>query len=665
MKILFTLMMTAGMLCAEEYDVVVYGGTPAGIAAGVTAAREGASVVMIEPTRWVGGMVTGGLARSDIGKKETIGGFAKEFFTKAAEGLGPKFMWYAEPKTNLKVFEAMLAEAKVRVVKEQALKSVKKTGGRIGAITTTDGTEYAGSQFIDASYEGDLMAMAGVGYRVGREGKSEYGEPLAGFLPMPVRPRTDEVMASGKAGPSYIHGTPAKISALDEKGEPVFGVKRATAEPGSADGLTQSYNFRVVVTQREDIKVPFPRPAGYQPERYELLLRLIRSFPKVAFNRLFHLGEIAAGKYDLNAQGLFSTDYPGGNTGYPDGSWDERDRIRQDHINYTQGMLWFLGNDGRVPEELRKEANSWGLCRDEFTDHENWPYALYIREGRRMKGAYTMVQNDCQRAVRKPDSVGMGSFVIDCHIVQRIVTEDGSVTDEGSFPDAPAQPYQIPYRSLTPKQEECVNLLVPVCFSASHIAYCSMRMEPVYMAMGQASGLAAVQAGLREKKPVQQIDVEALRKKLKEQGAVLELDVPGAIMAEDLPGVVVDDADAEFTGEWTHSSYGAPVNLSSSHDGGEGKGEKKATFKLKVPQAGNHELRFFYSAASNRASNAKVTILRGERSSTVEVDQRKLAAFASLGVSKFAAGEELVVTVKNDDADGIVSVDAVQLLPVK
>lgn len=649
---------------AEKYDVVVYGGTPAGIAAGVTAAREGASVVVIEPTRWIGGMVAGGLAKSDVGKKETIGGFPKEFFTRAAQGYDAKWMWYAEPKRNMAVFEEMLAEAKVKVLKDARLKEVLKTEGMIERVTTEDGTVYEGRQFIDASYEGDLMALAGVSYRVGREGRAEYGEALAGFYPMPVRPRATEVMASGKTGPSYIHGTPAGIPALDEKGEPIFGVVRAKGEKGEADGLTQAYNFRVVVTRREDLKVPFPKPENYRPERYELLLRLIGTFPKVGFDRLFHLGEIAEGKYDLNAQGLFSTDYPGGNTGYPDGSWEERRRIRQDHIDFIQGMLWFLGNDGRVPEELPKEANEWGLCRDEFTDHGNWPYALYIREGRRMKGEYVMVQEDCQRKVRKPDSVGMGSFIIDCHIVQRIVTEDGMVADEGAFPDAPTQPYQIPYRSLTPQREECGNLLVPVCFSASHVAYCSMRMEPVYMAMGHASGLAAVEA-MKSGKGVQGIDVEALKGKLKEQGAVLELEIPGALLVEEMEGVVVDDADAEFTGEWVHSNYGAPVNLSSSHDGGLGKGEKSATFRLKVPKKGNHELRFYYSAAANRASNVKVTVVRGERSSTIEVDQRKLAAFASLGVAKFSAGEEVVVKVVNDDADGIVSADAVQLVGVE
>lgn len=665
MKILVFLATSMVAAAAGSYDVVVYGGTPAGIAAGVTAAREGASVVVIEPTKWIGGMVTGGLARSDVGKKETIGGFPLEFFTSAAEGYDPKWMWYAEPKRNLEVFEAMLKEAKVVVVKGRTLDTVEMSGNWIAGVTTDDGKTYLGDQFIDASYEGDLMAKAGVGYRVGRESREEYGEPLAGFYPMPVRPRTEEMMASGKRGPSYIHGTPAKIPALDENGAPVFGVRRVKAEPGSADGLTQAYNFRVVVTQRKDLRIPFPKPEVYRPERYELLLRLIQSFPKVAFDRLFHLGEVAEGKYDLNAQGLVSTDYPGGNTGYPDGDWSEREKIRQDHIDFIQGMLWFLGNDERVPAELRAEANSWGLCGDEFKDHANWPYALYVREGRRMRGQYVMVQNDCQRTVRKEDSVGMGSFVIDCHIVQRIVAEDGTVMDEGAFPDAPAQPYQIPYRSLTPKPEECGNLLVPVCFSASHVAYCSMRMEPVYMAMGQAAGLAAVRAGMVEKKPVQQIDVQALRAGLKEQGAVLELNIPGAVMAEDLPGVVVDDADALFVGAWVMSSYGSPVNLSSSHDGGEEQGKKNATFRLKVPEKGNYELRFYYSGSSNRASNAKVMVLRGERRSTVEVDQRKVQPFASLGVSKFVKGEELVVTITNEDADGIVSVDAVQLLPVE
>ncbi len=240
-----------------------------------------------------------------------------------------------------------------------------------------------------------------------------------------------------------------------------------------------------------------------------------------------HLGPISNDKFDLNAQGLFSTDYAGGNTGYPDGDYDMRARIWQDHVDYVQGFLWFLGHDERVPQALRDDTNSWGLCRDEFTDNGHWPYALYIREGRRMVGEAVMVQKDCQTDVTKPDSVAMGSFTLDSHIVQRLVTPEGTVIDEGSFPDAKTNPYEISYRVLTPKRAECENLLVPVCMSASHIAYCSLRMEPVYMALGHAAGVAAVSA-IRTGRSVQEIDLPALQAKLRAQKQVMSLPVKSA-----------------------------------------------------------------------------------------------------------------------------------------
>jgi len=656
-----------------SYDVVVYGGTPSGIVAGIASAREGASVVILEPTRWIGGMVTGGLAKSDVGKQETIGGITKEFFMRAAARYEGQFMWFAEPHANMETFQAMLQEAGVPVLTSQQIKKVVKDGTRITSITMADGRAFSGKQFIDATYEGDLMAKAGVSYVVGRESQEQYGEPLAGFHPMTVRPRTDEVMASecpcldGK-GPHYIHGTPTKISALDEKGKPIFGVKKATAKPGSADKLTQAYNFRVIVTKRPDIRVPFPKPDGYARKRYVLLLRLIKAYPSVAFGRLFHLGEIANGKYDLNAQGLFSTDYPGGNTGYPDGDPAARERIWKDHVNYVQGLLWFLANDDRVPNELREEANEWGLCSDEFTDNHHWPYALYVREGRRMTGEYVMVQKDCQKEITKPDSVGMGSFVIDCHIVQRIITEDGMVTDEGSFKDAPAKPYHIPYRSLTPKRAECENLLVPVCLSASHIAYCSLRMEPVYMALGQASGVAAVQA-LRSEQSVQGIDVAALQAKLSERNAVLTLNLPPDTPASSFPGIVVDDENANFTGEWTASSFGNPIEGTSHHDGNADKGGKTAVFTVRLPQSGRYEVRFAYAAAPNRASNVPVTITHADGTATATVNQKSPPNldkhFVSLGTFRFEKEKPASVTVGTAGTDSFVGVDGVQLLLVE
>ena len=672
---LLLILSLASTLSAADFDLVVYGGTPAGLSAGIIAAREGASVVVIEPTKWIGGMVTGGLCHSDVGKEETIGGFPREFFARAAAAKPDTPMWYAEPSVNLGTFQTMLREAGVKVITAQALKSITKEGALITSLTTSDGTTYHGKEFIDATYEGDLMAAAKVSYIVGRESTAQYGEPLAGYHPMPIRPRTIEVMESdcpsiGGKGPSYIHGTPTNISGVDAQGKPIFGVFPDPKQtPGSADKLTQSYNFRICVTQRADILVPFPKPANYDAARYELLLRLIHAFPGIRFGRLFHLGNVANGKYDLNAQGLFSTDYPGANFDYPDGDAATRARIWQDHTDFIQGMLWFLGHDERVPQTLREQTNSWGLCKDEFADNAHWPYALYVREGRRMIGEYVMVQKDLQADIFKDDAIGMGSFLIDCHIVQRILAADGTVRDDGSFQDTPALPYQIPYRSLIPKRAECENLLVPVCLSASHIACCSLRMEPVYMALGHASGLAAVMA-IKAKTPVQNIGVPALRKKLLEQKAVLELaSLKNMIRSALLPGIVMSEQSAEQIGHWTGSAYGSPVDGSSIHDANTEKGSKSVIYRLKIPASGKYEVRVSYAAAPNRASNVPVSIEHAKGTQTVLVNQRTAPPidklFVSLGTFTFSADKPAVITISNKGTDGIVGADAVQLIEVK
>lgn len=671
--LLAAILAAAFVFAANAEDVVIYGGTPAGLSAGIVAAREGASVVVIEPTKWIGGMVTGGLCRSDVGKEQTIGGFPREFFTRAAAAKPDTTMWYAEPGVNMATFQEMLKEAGVKVITAQSLKSITNDGARITGLTTSDGTTHTGKMFIDASYEGDLMAAAKVSHIVGRESRAQYGEPLAGYHPMPIRPRTIEVMESdcpsiGGTGPAYIHGTPASISGLDANGQPIFGVfPAAKLQPGDADHRTQAYNFRICVTQRPDIFVPFPKPANYDASRYELLLRLIQTFPGIRFGRVFHIGAISHGKYDLNAQGLFSTDYPGANFDYPDGDSATRARIWQDHIDFTQGMFWFLGHDERVPQGLREQALSWGLCKDEFADNDHWPYALYIREGRRMIGEYVMVQKDLQTDIFKEDGVGMGSFLIDCHIVQRILAEDGTVRDEGSFQDTPALPYQIAYRSLTPKRAECGNLLVPVCLSASHIAYCSLRMEPVYMALGHASGLAAVQA-LRANQSVQAIDVKALREKLLAQKAVLELpELANMPRSAKLAGIVMDDQQAEKNGHWTGSTYGNPVDGASIHDANGEKGSLSITYKLTVPKNGRYEVRVSYAAAPNRASNVPVAVRHASGTESVIVNQKKAppidGLFLKLGEFEFEAARAAVITIRNGDTNGIVGADAVQLLP--
>ncbi len=681
LRLFYVLLCLLGSVEAAEYDLVVYGGTPAGLSAAVAAHRENSdlSILVIEPTRWIGGVVTGGLTRTDKGNVETVGGIAKEYFERAREIGGEDTpMWYAEPKDNMAAFMEMLEECgdAITVVTELRVKSVEKNGNRIRSITLDDGSTAEGKVFIDASYEGDLMARSGVSYLVGRESHDQYGEELAGFFPMPIREHGPETMGNacpcvGGEGPHFIHGTPTEIEALDEGGEPIFGVVRAdpNATPGSADGLTQAYNFRLCVTQREDIRTPFPKPDHYDPARYELLLRLIESYPEVAFGRLVHLGEIANGKHDLNAQGLYSTDYAGGNVDYPDGDYATRDEIWQDHEDYVKGYFWFLQHDGRVPKKLRDEVATWGLCQDEFVDNDHFPYALYVREARRMIGEYVMRQQDTWTDIVKPDSVGMGSFILDCHIVRRIVTEDGTVTDEGSFSDSPTRPYQIPYRTLLPKRDECENLLVPVCLSASHVAYCSIRMEPVYMAMGQACGVASAMA-LAGNAVVHDIPTDVLRGKLKERKAVLELEgMADLITVDKLPGIVVDDLDAEFVGHWSNSPFGNPIEGSAAHDGNTDKGEKSATFTIEIPEDGRYEVRFAYASSSNRASAAPISIEHAEGTANMTVDQRKTPGheklFTSLGTWRFSKDKPAVITIRNDNTDSYVSVDAVQLLEAR
>jgi hypothetical protein len=366
--------------------------------------------------------------------------------------------------------------------------------------------------FADATYEGDLMAQAGVSYTWGREGTDEYGESLAG-----VRDRTPKHQFTVQTRPYDASG-----KLLPE----VSNVKKATA--GSADKKVQAYNFRVCMTKVADNRVPFPKPAGYDAARFALLARMLEEMDKVkkAAGQPWTAVDVMKpdplpnGKTDTNNNGAFSTDYIGGSYDYPNGSYATRARIWEAHRDYVQGFLYFLQNDPQVPQGLHDEMAPLGLCRDEFTDTENWPRQLYVREARRMIGEYVMSQKDIQSALTKPDAIGMGSYNSDSHNVQRIVNGDGFVENEGDM-QVPVTPYQIPYRVMVPKRAQATNLLVPVCFSATHVAYSTLRMEPQYMIIGHAAGVAAGHA-IKHSIPVQDVDVGALIAMLKSQRAVLE-----------------------------------------------------------------------------------------------------------------------------------------------
>lgn len=502
----------------STYDLVVYGATAGGVATAVSGARAGLKVALLEPRRNIGGMASGGLQRTDVGRREVIGGMALEFYGRAAIKYNMSrylhdVAWLMEAHVAETIFKEMLQEDGVHVFLHRRLREkngVVKDGTSIREIITENGDIYRARIFADATYEGDLMAQAKVSFTWGRESSREYNESLAG-----VRTNTPK------------HQFVVKLTGRDAQGQLLPEIQPdKLGREGDGDRKVQAYNFRLVLTQDKSNQVPFPKPTGYDSKRYELLAQLIAALEKKAAGRPLHyreffgVGFIPNQKADFNNYGGFSTDYLGKSWDYPNASYARRDEIWRDHVEYTQGLFWFLAHDPRVPKSLQDSVNAWGLSKDEFTDNNHWPHQLYIREARRMIGEYVMSQKDIQTERTKPDAIGMGSYNSDSHNVQRIIGPDGFVFNEGDM-QVPVQPYQIPYRMITPKRAESTNLLVPVCFSATHVAYSTLRMEPQYMIIGQAAGIAAKMA-IDGNKPVQTIDTDQLNKALRNQGAIME-----------------------------------------------------------------------------------------------------------------------------------------------
>ena len=501
----------------QTYDLAVYGATAGGVITAVTGARMGLKTVLLEPRRHVGGMVTGGLSRTDVGRREVIGGYALEFYWRAGNAYDmaqylQEIAWLVEPKVAEPIFRQMLREAGVTLVFNQRLRErggVARSAGRVQSITMESGERYSAKVFADCTYEGDLMAQAGVTYTWGRESSAEYGESLAG-----VR------------GETPLHQFLVDLSprGADAKLLPEISAEPPAA-PGSADRKVQAYNFRMILSHDPANQAPYPEPASYDPARFDLFARLLTAMQRKQ-GRPARLGEVLSviaipnHKADINNNGAFSTDYIGKSWEYPNATYARRAEIWRDHEEYTKQLFWFLAHDPRVPPALQQEANEWGLAKDEFPDNGHFPNQLYIREARRMVGEYVMSQKDIQTALTKPDPIGMGSYNSDSHNVQRIVNAAGIVRNEGDM-QVSVEPYQIPYRVLLPKRNEVRNLLVPVCFSATHVAYSTLRMEPQYMILGQAAGVAAALA-IRRSVAVQDIDTAALTRILVEHGAILE-----------------------------------------------------------------------------------------------------------------------------------------------
>jgi hypothetical protein len=513
-----------------RFDVVVYGGTSAGVAAATQAARMGKSVVLIEASQHLGGLSSSGLGMTDSGNKAAIGGLSREFYRRVAIHYAQPTAWRFqvpsdykhfqpgadacfrfEPHVAERIFIAMLQEAGVTIALGERLDlrdGVKKNGTRIAAIVMESGRTFAGKMFIDASYEGDLMARAGVEYAVGREGNAKYGETLNGVQTVHaqghqfLRP-IDPYVRPGDPSSGLLSGIHSGIPGRD----------------GAADSLIQAYNFRLCLTDVPENRVPFPKPKGYDQRRYELLLRYLTP----EWNDIFGNQQAMPNrKTDTNNHGAIGSDDIGMNYDYPNGDYAVRAAIVREHETYQQGLLWFLANDPRVPRAVRNRVGRWGLAKDEFTDHGNWPWQIYVREARRMVSDYVHTEHDCRRTRATPEPVGMGSYNMDSHHCRRYVDLDGHVRNEGDVQVSPGGPYTISYRSIRPKTEQCTNLLVPVCLSCSHIAFGSVRMEPVFMILGQSAATAACLA-IDDDVDVQKVSYSKLRRRLLDDGQMLEL----------------------------------------------------------------------------------------------------------------------------------------------
>jgi hypothetical protein len=504
---------------ATSSDLVVYGGTASGIMTAYSGAREGLHVILLEPGTHLGGMVTGGLSATDLGHFQIIGGYARDFYVEAASHYGVHDLlkgpnWLSEPHIDETIFAEWLKKAGVEVHFKERLREsngVVKTGTHISRVVTEDGKIWQAKIFADCSYEGDLMAQAKVTYSVGRESTEVFGENLAG-----VRVDTPKHQFLWKISP---YGDQHRLMPYVDPGP--------MGNNGEGDKKVQAYNFRLILTNDSANRLPWTKPAGYEASRFALLARYLQEFQQhmhraPVLHDVMNPVAIPAHKADFNNNGPFSTDYIGKSWTYPDATYAERKQIWGDHLLYTQSFLWFLSQDPQVPTSLREEINTWGRAKDEFADTDHWPDQLYIREGRRMVGEYVMRQADLQTDRTKPDSIGMGSYNSDSHNIQRVAMPDGSVRNEGDV-QVSVQPYEISFRAILPKPSETDNLLVPVCLSASHVAYSSVRMEPQYMIIGQAAGVAAALAS-KTNQPVQKIDLAELQKQLREHGAVLHLD---------------------------------------------------------------------------------------------------------------------------------------------
>lgn len=632
-----------------EVDICVYGGTSAGVIAAYTAKQLHKTVILVSPDKHLGGLTTGGLGYTDIGNKYAITGLSRNFYRRIGQHYGKLEQWIFEPHVAENIFQEYIKAAKVPVLYEYSISSAKKENGHITEIVISgpDSRVVKAKMFIDCSYEGDLMAKAGISYTVGREANSQYNETYNG-----VQLRE-------------IHQFPDGIDPYKTPGKPesglLWGIAGGTlAEKGAGDKYVQAYNFRICLSDQPANQIPITKPEGYDPARYELLIRLLEHTNPKDLGPLLKLDLMPNGKTDINNKGAFSTDMIGMNYDYPEADYATRKKIIHDHEIYTRGLLYFIGHDERVPAHLREEMLKWGYPKDEYKDNGHWSPQLYVREVRRMVGAYVMTQANCQSKETVTDGVGMAAYGMDSHNCQRLVV-NGMVKNEGDVEIGGLSPYPIAYRSIIPVAGEAKNVLVPVCLSASHIAYGSIRMEPVFMVLGQSAATAAAVA-IDNKTSVQEADV----KKVQEMLATNPLvdNSPAEILVDDN-----DAAHVTITGEWKaaiHGGYGASMLTDDS----KGAVAKSVRFSPEIKKAGKYEVYTYVPRLPGMDGNIHVKMNDGQRTtekliagSTVKVLGQTTGEWVSLGSYQLKAGKGAYVEIDNYKTDGIVVADAVLFIP--
>ena len=639
----------------QQADICVYGGTSGGIIAAYTAKKMGKSVLLIEPGRHVGGLTTGGLGYTDIGNKYAITGLSRDFYRRIGTHYGKFEQWIFEPHVAAQNFQYYIKSASVNILYRHRLVAVKKEAGIIREITIEHSGKPGSSSyqtikakvFIDCSYEGDLMAKAGVSYFTGREANSLFGETYNGVQLRDKHQFPDSV-------------DPYKIPGKPESGL-LWGISSAALDtPGTGDKKIQAYNFRICLSNKPGNRIEITKPNNYDPARYELLLRYLEKKPAKDLWSFLKFDLMPNNKTDINNNGPFSTDMIGMNYEFPEADYATREKIQLAHEEYVKGFLYFIGHDERMPAHLRELMLQWGYPKDEYTDNGNWSPQMYVREARRMKGEYVMKQANCEGLEVVADGVGMAAYTMDSHNIQRIV-QNGMVKNEGDVQVGGFGPYPIAYRAIIPQAAECKNLLVPVCLSATHIAYGSIRMEPVFMVLSQSAAVAATLA-IQSNIPVQQVDVKKLQDVL----------ITNPLADNSTAEILVDNDDytqVVKTGDWTTDQKGGygPSMLTDDAKGGV---IKSVQFIPAIRRAGKYKVYAYFPKLANAASKTSITVFDGKakkeiiiKESDVHVEGQTSGEWVALGSFTLPAGKKAYTEISNKNADGIVVADAVLFIP--